>query len=123
MSHFSAEEFYDYLYLVALSEKLKRMIEFCVEIVCVDTALELNFLKFDNLSLFALFLFTLFLFEAVLAVVHDLTYGGYRIGSDLDKVELGLVGKAYCFGKLHYAKLIAVRTDNADLVCSDFFID
>jgi hypothetical protein len=123
MSHFTAEELNDNLYLVALCEKLERVIEFCVEIVRVDTALQLDFLKLDDLTLFALFLFALFLFETEFAVVHNLTYGRYRIGRDFYKIKLCFVCEIQSFLDFHNAELFSVCADNADFACSDFFID
>ena len=58
-----------------------------------------------------------------LAVVHELRYGGTRLGRDLDQVEIRLLGKPQRVLDPHDADLFALGADQADLGHADFFVD
>jgi hypothetical protein len=58
-----------------------------------------------------------------LPVVHELADRRLGHGSDLDEVELRVLGQTQCFADRHDADLLALGTDQADLGDADTVVD
>ena len=69
------------------------------------------------------FLLALGLLKTELAVVHDLAHRGDSLGGDLHQIQTGLFGDLNGLSGGHNAQLLTVRTDQADFLIADFFID
>ncbi|GGF35479.1 hypothetical protein GCM10010922_08290 [Microbacterium sorbitolivorans] len=58
-----------------------------------------------------------------LSVVHDLGYGRTRVGSNLDEVEVLLLGEAKCNLAADNTDLFAAGTDKTDLRHANALVD
>ena len=82
-----------------------------------------DLLGLNDVLVFPGFLFSFRHFKAILAVVHDLADGRFRIGRDLDKIEVAAFGDLQRLGAGHDAELLAVVSDETDLLVADRIVD
>ena len=68
------------------------VVDLGVEVVDVDTAGKLNFLRFNDLLLLLCFLFLLVTLKAELSVVHNATYGRIALRSHKNEIVALVVG-------------------------------
>ena len=66
--------------------------------------------------------FPLALLEPELAVVHQLADGGSGLRRDLDQVQALFIGDLQSLRRGHDAELLALGTDQADLLVADLLI-
>ena len=80
-------------YLIAAFDETLSVIKLCIEIMCIDIEGKPDFLDVNDFLILSCFLFSFCLLEAILSVVHYLTYGRLSLRSDLYKIN------ACCFCK------------------------
>lgn len=122
MRHFAAAEADGNLDLVTGTEKFLCLISLCLEIVCIDTETQTDFLYLDNLLIFLSFLFPFRLLETILSVVHYFTDRRSGVGRDVNEIKISCIGclKRLCNWK--YTKLRTVRINNTDLFEIDILV-
>ena len=111
------------LHLVALGEKLARVLRLEVEVVVFDPRPHLHFLELHLVLLLPSLACLPLLLVAELPVVHDPAHRRVRHGRDLDEVELEATGHPQRLGNGFDPELVAVGTDQADLTGPDAVVD
>lgn len=81
-----------------------------------------NLFDLHHVLVFSGLFFPLALLEPELAVVHQLAHGGNGLRRDLDQVQALLVGDLQSFRRGHDAELLALGTDQANLLVSDLLV-
>ena len=107
MRHLTAFELQANAHLVSTSEEADSVVYFCVEVMSVNTAGQLNFLYFHSRLLFLSVLFLLVALVTVLAVIHSAANGRSCLGGDKNQVYTVVECIAASLTQRHNAKLIA----------------
>ncbi len=123
VTHFTAAEANRHFHLVAAFHEADGVTNLGLKIGDVGVESEANLFDFHHALIFAGFFFALGLFEAIFTVIHDAADGRLRVRSDLDKVEVALVGELLRVARGHDAELFAVVTDHTNFGIADLFID
>ena len=123
MLNFTAAETERDLNLVAAGQKPLCMILLGFHVMLLDADAELHFLDGYDALILAGFLFTLCLLEAELAVVHDLTHGGNRLGRDLNQIKTLFISDLLCVTSGLNTQLRTVGIDYSNLFISDLVVD
>ncbi len=123
VTHLTAAETNRNFHLVAAFHKADGMTHLGLKIGDIGVESEAHLFDFHDTLIFARFFFALGLLETILAVIHDAANGRLRIGSNLDQVEIALVGELLRIARRHNAELFAVVTDHADFRVADLLID
>ena len=113
MTHLASAEADRDLDLITVSEELHSVLELCVKVVSVDIERQLDLLDLNRVLVLSGLFLALCLLEAILAVIHDLAYGGSRLRGYLDEIEILFVCDMLCVGSRHDTQLRAVGSDHA----------
>ena len=122
MGHLPAAESDRDLDAVAVGDELLRVFELRIEIPDVDARRHPNLFDLHHVLVFSGLFFPLALLEPELAVVHQLAHGGIGLRRNLDQVQALLIGDLQGLRRRHDAELLALGTDQANLLVSDLLV-
>jgi hypothetical protein len=123
VSHLAAAEAKRDLGLVAVFEEAAQVAQLDLIVAFLGAGPEFDFLDLDLLLLLARCLLLFLQLEAMLAVIHDPTNGGRRVGIDLYEVELRRFGASNRVIKADYADLLTFLIDEPDAIRLNFTVE
>ena len=123
VGHLTAAEPQRDLYLVPIVEELEHVTHLDVIVIGIGVRAELDLFDLDDLLLLARFGFTLLRLILEFAKVHDLAHGRVGIGRNLDQIKSGINSHFHGAIRCHDADVFPIRTDQADFVGADVFVD
>ena len=122
VSHFTAAETNGYLHAIAIGNELLCIFELGVEVTDVDTGRHADLLDLHNVLILLCFFLALTLLELVLTIVHKLANGRNSLRRNLHQVNALFIGDIQRFCSRHDTQLLAVGTDEAHFLISDFLV-
>lgn len=119
----AAAEHYRHFHLVFFFDKSFQVSKFDFKVMTVGLRPKLDFLDLEGRLFFSGFLLLFIELVLVPAIIHNLAYGGFRIGRNLNQVKSEFFGSGNGGSKWYNTQLIALRVNYPDLFCLYFPID
>ena len=123
MTDFTSSETDADFHLVAVLQKFVCFFDFYLNIMCIDAGGQTQFLYINSFLLLSGFFFFLCLIEFVFTVVHNAAYGRFRLGRDVDQIEVCFIGQLLGFSGRNDTKLFAVFVNQSDFLVPNLFVN
>ena len=99
------------------------MINFCVEVVCVNKAGKLYFLNLNGFLLLTGFFLFFITVKKEFTVIHYFAYRRLSLRCDLYQIQTLFVCEQLCFPRIHNAQLRSIRSYKAKLLVTYLFVN